>query len=442
MKNLKSNKFLHSWGLYPKSEQIAHPVSWLSDVSSKLEEIFSENGETIAYGNGRSYGDSCYAANDHLLHTRNLNKFISVDWINGRVVAESGVTLEEILSVSIPNGWFLAVTPGTKFVTLGGALANDVHGKNHHVRGTFGCNTLSFGLIRSDLGSVKCSRTENEELFSATIAGLGLTGIITWVEIQLIPIKSTQVDTTIMRFNSLSDFFLLSEDLDAKHEYGVAWIDCLAKGEKLGRGVYIVGNHSKYGDLSVRSPKKLSLPFTPPISLVNKITLLGFNNLYWYKHKSKPQKIKTDFDSFFYPLDGINNWNRMYGKAGFQQYQCIIPNYSAKEIIKDLLREISKSGQGSFLAVLKQCGNIKSPGLISFPCAGVSLALDFPMTFNLLKLFKKLDFIVLQSGGRLYPAKDAHMSADLFKQFYSNWGELEKLRDPHLNSKFWKRVTL
>jgi FAD/FMN-containing dehydrogenase len=432
---------LFSWGLYPEAPQTAHGCTWKSEVPQQLDCLNSEFGSTLAYGNGRSYGDSCLADSDHVLHMRTLNRFIEVDWQRGVVTAEAGITLAEILAVAIPRGWFLPVTPGTQFATLGGAIANDVHGKNHHVRGTFGNHVRRFGLQRYDQDLLTCSPVEAPEMFAATIAGLGLTGVIIWAEIQLIPIKSCQIDSSAVRFDNLADFFALSKELDHQHEYSVAWIDCLAKGAQAGRGVFFVGDHAEYGAKTVEERSKLFVPITPPISLINKLSLHTFNEAYWRVHPATQTRKRVNYEPFFYPLDRIDHWNRIYGRRGFQQYQCVIPQPVAEVAIGELLSAIAQSGQGSFLAVLKRCGEITSPGLLSFPIPGTSLALDFPQNKHLAALFARLDAIVHDAGGRLYPAKDAHMSGKDFRQAYPAWERLETLRDPSLMSRFWKRVT-
>ncbi len=426
-----------SWGNYPNHPQISHFTNWRDNLSADFLAILKNHQTTLPFGNGRSYGDSCMASSGHVLQMRNLDRFIEVDWVRGIVKAEAGVTLEEILNLSISQGWFLPVTPGTKYVTLGGAVANDVHGKNHHIRGTFGCHVQSFSLLRSDQKSLICSPQKNIDLFNATIGGLGLTGIIEWVEIKLIPISSSLIDSMAIRFNSIDEFFDLSNELDAANEYSVAWIDC----SKVGRGVFFVGNHAKNGELKANQKAKITMPITPPFSLINRISLKFLNAAYYYSHKNGRQQKIVNYDSFFYPLDGILKWNRIYGKKGFQQYQCVIPEQNSCAAIKEILNEISRAGAGSFLAVLKRCGEIRSSGLLSFPLQGISLALDFAQHDELnLKLFARLDQILRQANGRLYPAKDAHMSAQDFKNFYPNWQSLEKLRDPALISQFWSRV--
>lgn len=432
----------YSWGLYPKKPQVVHSCSWESDLPAVKRLLSDKYKSFLPFGNGRSYGDSCLAESSHVLSIRNMDRFIYFDWQRGIVRAEAGVSLAEILAITIPQGWFLSVTPGTQYATLGGAIANDVHGKNHHLRGTFGRHVVSFGLLRNGGEIVVCSPLQQTDLYAATIGGLGLTGVIVWAEIQLIKIVTAEIDTTVVRFNNLSEFFLLSAELDSKHEYSVAWIDCLAKGSEVGRGVYIVGDHSRYGRAEILSSSKVGVPIAPPFSLVNNMSLKVFNNLYWHCHPSNSTRSRTSYEPFFYPLDRISNWNRIYGRKGFQQYQCVIPEASAEIAMMALLDCISASGQGSFLAVLKRCGNIESPGLISFPMPGISLALDFPQTADLDSLFIRMDDIVREAAGRLYPAKDAHMSGSDFRAAYPAWEQLEKIRDPSIMSLFWKRVIL
>lgn len=437
-----TRRTLRSWGLHPPHPQTAHPLTWQAQARSCLTEQVRLHGSSLPYGNGRSYGDSCLAASDHVIHTRSLDRIIAADWQTGTVVAEAGTTLAEVLDLSVPRGWFLPVTPGTKFVTLGGAVANDVHGKNHHRRGTFGRHVRSFGIVRSDRGHLTCTPQDNADLFRATIGGLGLTGIITWIEFQLIPIAASTLETVSIRFGSLKEFFDLSHEFDPAHEYTVSWVDCLAAGGAAGRGIFIAGNHAEAGALTPTSKAKLSIPFTLPLSAVNRLTLRLFNSAYYRTHPSRRRHKVVEYDSFFYPLDRILHWNRAYGRRGLQQFQCVIPDSPALPAVGELLATIAASGQGSFLAVLKRCGDIASPGLLSFPLPGISLALDFSQEAQPEKsLFPRLDAIVREAGGRLYPAKDAHMTSDDFRHFYPQWPLLEALRDPSLCSRFWKRVT-
>ena len=434
---------LYSWGRFPRSPQRGHSCVWLDELPKHLDRVIGDYRSSLPYGNGRSYGDSCLAASDQVLHMRSLDRLIEADWATGVIKVEAGITLAEVLAVAIPQGWFLPVTPGTQFATVGGAIANDVHGKNHHVRGTFGRHVLSFGLLRHGEPQMTCAPGTNAPLFSASIGGLGLTGIIHWAQIQLMPIRASQIDTSTVRFANLAEFFALSAELDDHHEYSVAWIDCLAKGADTGRGVFIIGDHAQYGSLEVGQRKKLSVPLTPPVSLVNKLSLSAFNNLYWRVHPSQRTRGRSAYEPFFYPLDRVLHWNRIYGRRGFQQYQCVVPQASAEPAMAELLRAIADAGQGSFLAVLKRCGDLRSPGLLSFPMPGTSLALDFPQSEQLENVvFPRLDDIVRAAGGRLYPAKDAHMSGADFRQAYPAWERLEALRDPSLMSRFWSRVIL
>lgn len=433
---------LLSWGNYPPFPQEVLACYWRSELPKLFFSAQKQHGTTLAYGSGLSYGDSCLAATGRVLRMRPLDRFLSADWTTGVLVAEAGVTLEDILAVAIPHGWFLSVTPGTKYVTLGGAIANDVHGKNHHRRGTFGCHVRRFGLLRSDSGRITCSPQEQSELFNATIGGLGLTGLVEWAEIQLVRIRSSRIDSVTQRFGDLDEFFSLSEELDEKHEFCVSWIDCVAKGETTGRGVYMAGDFAENGPLVVEGARKLTVPFTPPFSLINGLSLRAFNELYWRKAPASRRQSTIGYDPFFYPLDAILKWNRIYGPKGFQQYQALIPEGEARAGIRALLSTIAESGTGSFLAVIKRCGAVASPGLLSFPQSGTTLALDFPQNERLTStLFLKLDAIVRQAGGRIYPAKDAHMSSEDFRRSYPAWQQIEEIRDPALMSRFWKRVT-
>ena len=434
---------LYSWGRFPYHPQTGHPVYWQEDIAIMQAALRTSGyGSTLAFGCGRSYGDSCLAESSHVISTRGMGRVLAVDWDRGVLLAQSGLTLDELIRIALPRGWFLPVTPGTKFVTLGGAVANDVHGKNHNHMGTFGCHISKLTLYRSDEGAVECSTTQRPDLFAATVGGLGLTGVIVTVEIQLLRVTSSEIEQRSIRFGGFSEFFDLSKQHDVSHEYSVAWIDCLARGTKAGRGYYIAGNHSQNGGIKLAPVGGLSIPIDPPFSLINTFSLRAFNSAYYNRQKKKEICRRVSYDSFFYPLDRLLHWNRMYGQAGFQQYQCVLPQKDGSEIVRALVNEISKSGTGSFLAVLKQCGEITSPGLLSFPMHGVSLALDFPQHAQVYEqLFRKLNALVHESGGRLYPAKDAQMSAMLFKKAYPQWEQVEELRDPILRSEFWKRVT-
>jgi FAD/FMN-containing dehydrogenase len=433
---------LLSWGRYPYHPQKAHALAWRDSIQSALADASRERGTFLPFGNGRSYGDSCLAASDEVLRTLALDRLISADWEHGVLRAEAGITLEGLLDAAIPRGWMLPVTPGTKYATLGGALANDVHGKNHHVRGTFGAHVRRFMLARSDGSMLECSPQDHAELFAATIGGLGLTGVIVWAEIQLMPIRSSLVDTRSIRFSSLDAFFELSARLDPQHEYGVAWIDCQARGARLGRGIYMVADHAATGALQTDTRKKRTVPFTLPVSPFNRLTLRALNELYYRKQPGDVMTSTVGYDPFFYPLDSLLEWNRIYGRAGFQQFQCVVPALVARDAVADLLDAIAKSGTGSFLAVLKRCGALQSPGMMSFPLEGTSLALDFPQRDALnRRLFATLGAIVREARGRIYPAKDAQMPGADFRAAYPRWQDVERHRDPAILSRFWQRTT-
>ncbi|CAD6524412.1 FAD-binding oxidoreductase [Paraburkholderia metrosideri] len=431
-----------SWGRYPHLPQEVHTIAWRDATQIVWDGVRHSHGTALAFGNGRSYGDSCLAASNHVIQTLPLDRLIEADWQTGILRAEPGVTLGQILELAVPRGWMLPVTPGTQYVTLGGAIANDVHGKNHHMRGTFGRHVLRFALARSDNTQFECSSTHNSEFFAATIGGLGLTGLILWAEIQLVSIQSSMIDVTSVRFANLDEFFSLSERLDPLHEYSVAWVDCQSRGNGLGRGILTVGNHATQGPLELTQRKKRTVPITLPIPLFNRATLYVLNELYYQRQQRDEVHSTVHYDSYFYPLDSLLEWNRIYGRAGFQQYQCVVPPAVAHDAIHAILDAIGRSGIGSFLAVLKRCGALHSPGLLSFPREGTSLALDFPQRdVPNARLFDTLDAIVRDAGGRLYPAKDAHMSAADFCAAYPQWQQLEALRDPAMLSRFWQRTT-
>lgn len=400
-------------------------------------------GESLlAYGNGRSYGDVCLNSGGELLLTRGLDRFIDFDEATGILRAEAGVLLDDIINVLLPRGWFLPVTPGTRFVTLGGALANDVHGKNHHVAGTFGRHVTSFELLRSDGSRRLCSPTENADWFAATIGGLGLTGLVTWIELKMQRVPGPFVMVDSVRFHGLDEFFARNAEAEKSHEHVVAWIDCLAPTP---RGILMAGNPADgvSPPPTFKRTSQRAVPFTPPVSLVNRMSLVAFNAAYF--HRPLPGRQTMHCLPYFYPLDGLRQWNRLYGQRGFYQYQCVVPRTTERaterEAVAALLDEIRRSGQGSFLAVLKTFGDMPSPGMLSFPLPGTNLALDFPNGGEAtLALFGRLDTIIAEAGGRLYPAKDARMPDTLFRQGYPQVQAFSRYVDPKFSSNFWRRV--
>lgn len=425
-----------SWGRWPRVEQRLLPVT---DRRAPLPAF---DGHALPHGNGRSYGDSCLDPGGTLLHARGLDRFIAFDAATGVLDCEAGVTLAEILEVAVPRGWFLPVTPGTAFATVGGAIANDVHGKNHHVAGSFGDHVDSFELLRSD--GTRTVQVPGDALFAATVGGLGLTGLVTRARLRLRPVPGPWMETESIRFGGLDEFFALSAESAARFEYTVAWIDCLAPERQLGRGHFIRGDHaSQAGGTRPPAPaRRLAMPVTPPFALVNRLTLKPFNLAYYHRQRADRVRAASHYSGYFYPLDGIGDWNRMYGPRGFLQHQCVLPPAAARDALAAMLGEIRRAGQGSFLAVLKEFGDRPAPGMLSFPRAGTTLALDFPNTGEaVFALLDRLDAIVVAAGGAIYPAKDARMSPATFRAGFPGWPAFAAHVDPALSSGFWRRVT-
>ena len=436
---MKEGRRYQSWGRYHRQPQQAVEL----DSADGPIPAYADGG-LLPFGNGRTYGDVCLNDKGALLDCIGLNRILEFDTDNGVVIAEAGVVLGDLISRVITEGWFVAVTPGTQYVTLGGAVANDVHGKNHAVAGTFGRHVRALELRTTDGGYHSCSRTENPGLFAATIGGLGLTGVITRVEIQLRRVESAYLDQEVIKFSRLADFFRLDEESRHDWEYRVAWIDCLARGRALGRGLYMRANHSpsRGEPLAAQRPKLWTWPVELPFSLVNAWSVSCFNALYYGRQRQEKQRSRVSYQSFFYPLDAIRHWNRLYGQRGFLQYQCVLPPNAAPGGLQQMLALIAAEKSGSFLVVLKSFGEGQSPGLLSFPRQGVTLALDFPNQGpRTLALLERLDGITREAGGAVYPAKDARMSASSFQQYYPNWQQLQARVDPGLMSNFWRRVT-
>lgn len=430
-----------SWGRYPKAAPAAVlPVFWRSDRP------FARGAPPfLAYGMGRSYGDSCLNGGGTLLTTRTLDRFIALDEAEGLLTCEAGVTLGEILALIVPRGFFLHVVPGTRFVTVGGAIANDVHGKNHHRAGTFGAHIASLELLRSDGTRRTCSPEEGAELFAATVGGLGLTGLILSATLRLRRLGSgiQQVLAETVPLRDLDDFFGRARESDAANEFTVAWIDCLASGARVGRGLLHRGNWAAGPPAAARSRRRaLSVPVELPVSPLNRLTLSAFNRAYLARGRLASGRRLIHYEPFFFPLDGIAHWNRIYGAGGLLQLQCAVPPAVAPLAIREMLGAVASAGEGSFLAVLKAFGSARSPGLLSFPREGVTLALDFPNKGDrTARLFRRLHELVAAHGGRLYPAKDAHMSGEQFRrQFADVLPRFRDQLDPAFSSSFWRRV--
>ena len=434
-------KYYQSWGRYPRAEQEVVRL-WSRHDPFPLDRI---DGKTaLPRGNGRSYGDSCLNDGGMLIDVRGLDRLIDFDPETGILRCEAGVLLADILKFAVPQGWFVPATPGTRLITVGGAIANDVHGKAHHQDGTFGRHVRCFELLRSDGSRYLCTPQENSDWYRATIGGLGLTGLILWAEIALKRIGSPYIDSETVKCTNLDEFFSVSADSDQDYEYTVAWLDCTARGPRLGRALFSRGNHvNTVPDKLPRIPgRRLSVPIEPPITLVNSLSLRAFNKLYYARQREHRRREIVHYEPFFYPLDAILEWNRIYGPRGFFQYQCVLPGNDGRSAVREVLERITASGEGSFLAVMKIFGDLDSPGILSFPQSGVTLAIDFPNRGRrTLSLLDQLDEVVRAAGGRVYPAKDARMSAESFDHYYPRWRELLPYTDPILSSSFWRRVT-
>jgi len=429
-----------SWGRLGHQEHRCVPL-W---ETGQAAELMRQTTPGLPFGKGRSYGDVCLNPGGTLWETDRLDRFISFNRDTGVLECEAGAQLGEIQHTMLARGWMLPVTPGTQYVTVGGAIANDVHGKNHHGFGTFGEHVLALQLLRSDGTVMQCSPACNPALLRATIAGLGLTGVILTATLQLRPVSSPWLLSETTPFSSLDAFFDVTEQSVKDWEYTVSWIDCLSG--KQTRGIYFRANHLPAADAvglshDQKPGRRLAVPVTPPVSLTNALTLRVLNSAYFRFNRATKGRQYTDYKSFFYPLDRIGHWNRLYGKKGFYQYQCVIPGSNSQSDVTALLTQIKKSGQGSFLAVLKTFADRQCAGMLSFPREGVTLALDFPNKgSSTLQLFDRLDAIVEHAGGRLYPAKDARMPAAVFAAGYPGLAEFSRYRDPGISSAMSRRL--
>lgn len=411
------------WGNYPRAEVTPNKFSSITE----LRKIIGEGTETICFGNGRSYGDS--ALNTEVVFTKPQNYFLDFDEQTGLLHCQSGLLLAEIIEVMLPKGWFLKVTPGTKYVTVGGAIASDVHGKNHHIEGCFSECLKEFDLMLADGQVISCSKNLNPEMFHATCGGMGLTGVILDVKLYLKRINSKNIKQKTVKTYNLAETFSAFEN-HSQAAYSVAWIDCLAKGNQLGRSLLMTGDFADDGDLSPKRKNSLLMPFNFPDFVLNKWSVKIFNWLYFNKvRKNESQKL-VDLNDFFYPLDNIRHWNRMYGKKGFLQYQFILPLKNSYQGLQQILDKIGQSKMGSFLAVLKLHG-AENQNLLSFPMKGYSLALDFKIRKGLFSLLDELDQMVLAFGGRIYLAKDARVDKAVFEQGYDKIEKFRNLRKTH-----------
>lgn len=420
-----------SWGRFPRIAQQAFP---LGEPSAGLPQL---SPPLLPRGLGRSYGDSCLSRGT-LLPTSPWNRFLAFDEGSGLLKAEAGTSLDRILEVLGPRGFLPPVLPGTRHVSLGGALASDVHGKNHHRAGTFGCHVKALELLRSDGSRTICSREQNGELFAATIGGLGLTGLVTWVELKLKAIPGPMIRVETQKLDNIDHFFRMEETDLAMREYTVAWIDSGARGSRLGRGHYIAGEHADLPRPWPRPPLAFKVPGEMPTWLLNPLVLQTFNRIY---HHSLLRQRATGLVSlypFFFPLDRLERWNLLYGRSGFQQYQCVT---AKPETLIRILQTVADSSHRSFLTVLKKFGDPASPGLLSFPKPGYTLAMDFAQRPGLNSLFRQWDEWIEEDEGRTYAAKDARMSAESFQKQYPEFQAFSRWVDPAFSSLFWERVS-
>jgi L-gulonolactone oxidase len=393
-------------------------------------------------GLGRSYGDSGLNLHHAVVSMRQLDRVLAFDRDTGVLRAEAGLSLSEAIRRVAPHGWFLPTTPGTRLVTFGGAVANDVHGKNHHRAGTFGTSVRRIGLVRSDRGFVELAPAKNRELFAATIGGLGLTGVITWVEIQLVRIESCFLDSERIPFGNLEEFAQLASESEADYEHTVSWVDCATARTGHARGVFTRSNWRTDGRFALHDDRKrLSLPVDMPGFALNALSLRALNEFLYWRQSAEPRRRAEHYTAAFYPLDGVGDWNRLYGARGFFQYQCVTPTAAGVAPIADMLAAISAAGDGSFLTVVKTFGDKRSPGLLSFPQPGLTLAVDFAnrgeATYRLLA---RLDAIVSEAGGRIYPAKDGRMPPAMFAAGYPHLDRFRAAIDPAFSSSFWRRI--
>lgn len=429
-------KAVSSWG---RLSAEPHHVFSARDLPALQQALRHSSNPGLAHGMGRSYGDACLNPGGTLWLTGGLDHFIAFDEDNGRLVCEAGVLLRDIQRLAVPRGWMLPVTPGTQLVTVGGAIANDVHGKNHHVLGSFGDHVLRLTLLRTNGETIECGPHERSDWFAATVGGVGLTGIITQAELQLRRTPGPWLDTETLAYANLDEFFQLADASEAHWEHTVSWIDCISGGG--GRGVFMRGNPIVTAPRPLPTAQQRTMPLVSPVSLVNRLSLRPFNMAYYHLKKWRAGRAITHYEAFFYPLDNLLEWNRMYGPRGFFQYQSVVPRAVGRDAIQAMLREIARSGDGSFLAVLKTFGNRQPVGMLSFAQPGVTLALDFPNHgARTHRLFERLDAIVREAQGRIYLAKDARMPRELFEAGYPRLPEFLPYRDPGISSGLSRRL--
>jgi len=427
---------LTGWGRYPLSESDVYRPDRISELRAV---VTGNSSSLIARGAGRAYGDAALNDQNRVVDLTRLNRMLSLDPTSGLLRCEAGVTIAELIDVFLPRGFFPPVTPGTRFVTLGGSVAADVHGKNHHRDSSLAAHVTSFDLMVASGEVLRCSREENSSLFWATVGGMGLTGVILELELRMRRVESAYLEGELIRVGNVDAAIEAFERTEAQYGYSVAWIDCNSGKSKLGRSVLNLGNFATLDALPqnlaqnpLSTMPKLSpiVPFDFPGFALNSLSVRAFNAAIYATHREKPHTI-FDWESFFYPLDSIRHWNRIYGKRGFVQYQCVWPLDESRTGLVEVLEAIARSRRGSFLTVLKKFG--AQDGMLSFPMPGYTLALDFPVADGLLEFLDTLDAMVLKRGGRVYLAKDARMAPETFRAMYpnlKNWQAAKAVADP------------
>ena len=421
---------LSGWGRYQRS------ISTVTRPEQASEAVPPASGPMIVRGQGRSYNSAAMLADGLVMLSERLDRIIAFDEASGLLKAEAGTTLAQVLDEFVPRGWFPPVSPGTKFVSLGGCVAADVHGKNHHRDGGFGEYVAEFEIVLADGNRRRCSPQEDAELFWATIGGMGLTGILTEISFQLRPIETAYLVVEHRRASNLDELVILMEDQSLDDHYSVAWIDCLAKGRSMGRGILMRGHHAEVAALQgkvedplrLKPQRRFNLSFDLPSGLLNSLSGSAFNRFYYWSQGRREQPFITDYEGFFYPLDSVGNWNRVYGPRGFVQYQCVFPPATARRGLRRLLEELAHSGRASFLGVLKRFGQ-QGQGLLSFPMEGYTLAIDLPVTNpELFTFLDHLDEIVMEHGGRVYLAKNPRLRPELFRAMYPRLPDWERIK--------------
>ncbi len=427
-----ADRELAGWGRFPTQNcrvARAEKVREVREIAQNAPVL-----SLLARGLGRAYGDAALNLDSGVVLMEKLNRFLDFDAQSGILSAEAGVSFASIVQTFAPRGWFLPVVPGTKWITLGGAIACDVHGKNHHIDGSISQFIESLELLLASGETLSCSRAQNSAAFWATMGGLGLTGIILSAKLRLMPLESASLRVSQRQTRDLEETLAVLQE-DAGFKYSVAWIDCLSSGAERGRSVVMRGNHVPAGEaqgpplseiaLDFDGARSKKIPFDFPDFALTPLTVRAFNAAYYAAHPTG-ESIES-LESFFWPLDAVSGWNRIYGARGFVQYQCILPFESAREGLTELLETVSNSGRAAFLGVLKKHG-ASDEAPLGFAMPGIGLALDLPAAPGVREFAQALDEITLRSGGRGYLAKDATLLPDSVRQMYPRLGEFERIK--------------